>query len=241
MKATTTTKTLADVASESLTAVRILEQYGLDYCCGGKQPFEEACAAKGLAPEAVLEEIERARRTEAPARDWQNAPLGELVDHIVKTHHEYLKLELPALAQRIHKVLEVHGAREPEMWNRMAGVFGDLRAELEMHMHKEEAILFPFLEQYSRAEAEGRPMPPVPFGSVANPIAVMEREHAGAGEALRELRRLTRNYELPSYACNTVRALYDGLQALEKDLHVHIHLENNILFPRAIALERRRP
>lgn len=240
MRVTTTTKTLAEVAGESQAAVRILEQHGLDYCCGGKQPFEEACAAKGLDPAAVLDEIERAQRTEPPARDWRTAPLGELVDHIVRTHHEYLKLELPALAQRLNKVLEVHGAREPEMWNRLAEVFGDLRAELELHMHKEEAILFPFIEQYARAEAEGRPLPRPPFGTVANPIAVMEREHAGAGEALVELRRLTRNYELPSYACNTVRALYEGLQALEKDLHMHIHLENNILFPRAIALERRR-
>lgn len=241
MRVTTTTKTLAEVAGVSQAAVRILEQYGLDYCCGGQQPFEEACTAKGLDPAAVLEEIERAQRAEPPARDWQTAPLDELVDHIVKTHHEYLKLELPALGQRLSKVLEVHGAREPEMWNRLAEVFGDLRAELELHMHKEEAILFPFIEQYAKAEAEGRPLPRPPFGTVANPIAVMEREHAGAGEALVELRTLTRNYELPSYACNTVRALYQGLPALEKDLHVHIHLENNILFPRAIALERRRP
>jgi len=238
---TATTKTLADIAGESPAAVRILERYGLDYCCGGRQPFDEACAAKGLDPAAVLGEIERAQRAEPAGRNWQTAPLGELIEHIVRTHHEYLKLELPALAQRLNKVIEVHGAREPEMWNRVAEVFGDLRAELELHMHKEEAILFPFIEQYGRAEAEGRPLPPVPFGSVANPIAVMEREHASAGDALSELRTLTRNYELPPYACNTVRALYDGLQALEQDLHVHIHLENNILFPRAVALERRRP
>lgn len=106
-------------------------------------------------------------------------------------------------------------------------------------MHKEELMLFPFLEQYGRSEALGRPLPPVPFGSVANPIGVMEREHEGAGGALLEIRELTRDFEYPSYACSTVRALFDGLKALEADLHVHIHLENNILFPRAIALEKR--
>jgi regulator of cell morphogenesis and NO signaling len=108
-----------------------------------------------------------------------------------------------------------------------------------MHLRKEEAILFPFIVQYGRAELQNRPTPPVPFGSIANPIAMMEHEHAGAGHALKEIRELTGNFNPPSYACATVRALYNGLLALEKDLHIHIHLENNILFPRAIALEKR--
>jgi regulator of cell morphogenesis and NO signaling len=235
----TTTTTLAEVAAKSLGAVRTLERHALDYCCGGKRSFDEACLAKGISPESVMQEIERAQQTGAPQRDWQIAPLGELVKHIVATHHEYLKLELPALSSRMEKVHAVHGARDPETLNRMAEVFGSLREEMEMHMHKEEAILFPFIEQYGRAEAQGQPMPPVPFGSIANPIAMMERDHVSAGDALGEVRTLTHDYQLPSYACSTVRALYEGLQALEADLHVHIHLENNILFPRTIALERR--
>jgi regulator of cell morphogenesis and NO signaling len=235
----TTTKTLADVAAISLDAVRSLERHSLDYCCGGKQPFDEACLAKGLNPESVIQEIERAQRAGAPERNWQAAPLGELAKHIVATHHEYLKLELPALGNRLDKVLAVHGARDPETLSRMAEVFVALRAEMEMHMHKEETILFPFIEKYGFAESQGSPMPPVPFGSIANPIAMMEREHVSAGGALVEIRALTHDYQLPPYACSTVRALYEGLEALEADLHVHIHLENNILFPRAIALERR--
>ena len=235
----TTTMTLADLAATSLSAIRILERHGLDYCCGGKQALDEACLQKGVNPEAIMREVEEAKVAGAAERDWQTAPLGELVKHIIATHHEYLKLELPALGHRLDKVLSVHGARDPETLPRMAAVFADLRAEMELHMHKEEAILFPFIEQYGRAAAQSRPMPPVPFGSIANPIAMMEREHASAGDALGEIRSLTNNFEMPPYACSTVRALYEGLEALESDLHVHIHLENNILFPRAIALEKR--
>jgi len=236
---TTTTTTLAELAATSLNAVRILEQHGLDYCCGGKEPFEQACLAKGLQPESILREISQASTASAAAHDWQTAPLEELVKHIVDTHHAYLKLDLPVLQSRIEKVAAVHGAHDPERLPRLAEVFSGLRGELEMHLHKEEAILFPFIVQYGRAELQNRPMPRAPFGSIANPIAMMEREHAGAGDALEEIRALTGNFELPSYACNTVRALYEGLKVLEADLHVHIHLENNILFPRAIALEKR--
>lgn len=235
----TTTMTLADLAATSLSAVRILEQHGLDYCCGGKQPFEEACHGKGLKPESILREIDESNVAAVAGRDWLAAPLDELVKHIVTTHHEYLKLDLPVLGRRMEKVASVHGARDPEVLPHMAEVFAALRVELEMHLHKEESILFPFIEQYGRAEVQGRPMPPVPFGSIANPIAMMEREHENAGDALGEIRRLTNDFELPAYACSTVRALYQGLKVLESDLHVHIHLENNILFPRAIALEKR--
>jgi regulator of cell morphogenesis and NO signaling len=235
----TTSVTLADLAATSLSAVGILEQHGLDYCCGGKQPFEEACLEKGIKPQTILREIEDAKAAKAAGRDWQTAPLDELVKHIVGTHHEYLKLDLPVLGNRLDKVVAVHGARDPEVLPRMAAIFGALRAEMELHMHKEEAILFPFIEQYGRAEVQGRAVPPVPFGSIANPIAMMELEHESAGHGLGEIRALTNDFELPHYACSTVRALYEGLQVLEADLHVHIHLENNILFPRAIALEQR--
>ena len=234
-----TTLTLADLAANSLGAIRILEQHGLDYCCGGKQPFEQACLAKGLSPDQVKREIEQAKAASVTDRDWQTTPLNELVSHIVSTHHAYLWMELPALSKRMDKVLSVHGARHPQIFPRMAEVFAAFRAELEMHMRKEEKILFPFLEQYGHAETMNRPMPPVPFGTVANPIAMMEHEHESAGDALAEIRALTQEFEIPANGCATVHALYEGLKALESDLHVHIHLENNILFPRAIALEGR--
>ncbi|HVN03811.1 MAG TPA: iron-sulfur cluster repair di-iron protein [Bryobacteraceae bacterium] len=235
----TATVTLADLAANSLSTVRILERHGLDYCCGGKQPLDQACLAKGLKPEDVMREIEEAAATSAADRDWQTAPLDELVKHIVETHHAYLKLDLPVLHARIDKVLAVHGARDPGRLTRLATVFAQLRDELEHHLRKEEAILFPFISQYARAALQNRPLPRAPFGSIANPIAMMESEHFGAGDALEEIRSLTDNFNPPAYACATVRALYEGLKILEADLHVHIHLENNILFPHAIALEKR--
>src|SRR5262249_42018486 len=138
------------------------------------QPFEQACLAKGLSPYDVKREIEQAKAASVTDRDWQTAPLEELVSHIVSTHHAYLREELPVLGTRMDKVLSVHGARHPQIFPRMAEVFAAFRSELEMHMRKEEKILFPFLEQYGRAETRNLPMPPAPFGSVANPIAMME-------------------------------------------------------------------
>lgn len=228
---------LSELAAASLAAVRILEQYGLDYCCAGARPLEDAAREKGLDAAALLEEIEKAQASPGAERDWRTAPLAELIEHILRTHHEYLKLNLPALSRRLARVAEVHGEKDPARLSAMTEVLGGLRAELEEHMHKEEVILFPFLEQYGRAAAQGLPMPPVPFGTIANPIRVMEREHTSAGDALTRLRELTGGYRLPEWACDTVRALWRGLEELEQDLHMHIHLENNILFPRAIALE----
>ncbi len=232
----TSSMTLADLAANSLNAVRVLEQHGLDYCCGGQRPFEEACRAKGLRPESILREIEESNVAAAAGRDWLTAPLHELVRHIVETHHSYLKLDLPVLTARTHKVAAIHGSRDPQVLPRMAQVLAGLRAELESHLFKEETILFPYIERYERAAMHGRPLPAVPFGSIANPIGMMEREHEGAGAALAEIRALSNDFELPAYACSTVKALYEGLQVLESDLHLHIHLENNILFPRAMRL-----
>jgi regulator of cell morphogenesis and NO signaling len=228
---------LAELAASSTDAVRILERYGLDYCCGGARPLEQAAREKGLDPDAVLQEIGQACGRGGDARDWRTASLTELIGHILQTHHEYLKLNLPALSRRLAKVAEVHGSKDPQRLQEMAEVYGAMRVELEDHMHKEEVILFPFIERYDYAASQGLPLPPVPFGTIANPIRVMEREHSSAGGALARLRELTAGYTLPDWACDTVRALWRGLEELEADLHLHIHLENNILFPRAIAME----
>jgi regulator of cell morphogenesis and NO signaling len=232
-------QTVGEIAAGSAAAVSILEQYGIDYCCAGKRLFEDVCREKGLSAASVADEIVAATAKPAESRDWSTAPLGELIRHIVSTHHEYLKLELPRVGQRLKKVVQVHGASDPAALSELENVYEGLWQELDMHMHKEEMMLFPAIQHYEAATQSGLPLPPSPFGTIANPIGVMEAEHESAGAALQRIRELTSDFQAPSYACGTYRAMLDGLRALEADLHIHIHLENNILFPRIIALEKR--
>ena len=233
-------QTVSEIATQSLAAVRVFETYGIDYCCGGKRPLEEVCGEMGLSSARLLAEIEEAQRSSGDDLvDWNAASLRDLIRHILDKHHEYLKLEFPRIAQRLEKVMRVYGVQDAETLTPLPQLFGDLREELEQHMHKEEVILFPFIERYEAAVSAGRPVPPVPFGSIANPIAMMEREHDSAGGNLRQMRATTKDYAIPGHACITYQSLLNGLRELEQDLHIHIHLENNILFPRAIALEGR--
>lgn len=230
---------IGDIAAASAAAASVLERYGIDYCCGGKRSLEEACREKGVSPASVKNDIAHAT-TElgAVAKDWNTAPLRDLIRHIVTKHHEYLKLELPRVGQRVRTVSRVHGEKDPSSLHELEQVYEGLVEEMNLHMHKEEMMLFPAIERFEAALESGGLLPPSPLGTIANPIAVMEREHDSAGDALGRIRELTRGYEAPSYACSTYRAMLEGLEALETDLHQHIHLENNILFPRAIALER---
>ncbi len=234
-------KTVAEIAAGSLAAVRVFEQFGIDYCCGGKRPLDEVCLEKGLEAGKVQRALDEAC-TERPAeeRDWTTAPLTDMIGHIVTKHHGYLKRELGPLGERVAKVERVYSAR-PQAIERVAGltrVFEGLVSELLMHLRKEEAVLFPAIASYEAASEAKQPLPPLPFGTVGNPIRMMEMEHESAGEALARLREITRDYEVPEYACVTYRAMLDGLRELEQDLHMHIHLENNILFPRTLELER---
>ena len=225
-------QTVGEIAAEAPASVRVFEKYKIDYCCGGKRPLEEVCRERGISPDAVLAEVEQAaaRPTE---RDWSQAPLSELIHHIVSTHHEYLKAELPALDARLARVIQAHGAAHGDMLKSLQWVFNGVRDELLTHLRKEEVILFPAIEEAERAREEGRSPAPLPFGSLDNPIRMMMLEHDNAGEALSQMRNITGSYTLPADACGTFRALYSGLQEMEADLHQHIHLENNILFPRA--------
>ncbi len=227
----TTERTLGEIAAGNPGAVRVFEKHQLDYCCGGDRPIEQACREKGLSVKQLLREVEQAAATEPP-QDWTGRSLAELIDHIVSTHHAYLKAELPALEARIAKVLEAHGAAHSSSLVPLGHTFADMKAELSAHMMKEEMILFPLIKQMEAGTH---------YGSVSAPIRVMEYEHDSAATALREMRRLTSDYSLPPDACHTYRALFGGLRALEIDLHLHIHLENNILFPRAAELEEKLP
>jgi regulator of cell morphogenesis and NO signaling len=233
--------TIRDIAANSLAAVRVFEKFGIDYCCGGKRPLADVCHEKGYDAQAVQAELDAAMAAAPDAeRDWSIAGLGELIQHIVETHHEYLRRELPAIEARLEKVYRVYNQRNGPTLIGLPEVFAGLKAELELHIRKEEMILFPAIAAYEAAAASGQPLPRTPFGTVSNPIHMMEHEHESAGQALSQIREITHNFEVPEYACVTYRALMSGLDELERDLHMHIHLENNILFPRAERLEASR-
>jgi regulator of cell morphogenesis and NO signaling len=235
-----TEKTVREIAIENPAATRVLEKLGIDYCCGGSQPFEHACAKAGVAVEEVLDSIEIEQETERAARqvhDWQSEPLSSLVEHIKNTHHKYTREEIARLGALLEKVCAVHGKNHPELYE-VQTTFSGLSQELTMHMMKEEMMLFPYIVRMEEAVIQKEPVLPAPFGTVQNPVAMMEHEHDSAGNALRAVRKTSNNFLAPSDACVSYQALYKALDAFEADLHQHIHLENNILFPRAIAMER---
>jgi regulator of cell morphogenesis and NO signaling len=234
----TTAITVRDIAASSLAAVRVFEKLGIDYCCGGKRPLADVCQEKGYDADAVQKQLDDAMAlSPGNGRDWSTEPLTDLIQHIVSTHHAYLGRELPAIQARLDKVYRVYNERYGPTLIGLPEVFNALRAELESHLRKEEMILFPAIAAYEAALNSGECLPRVPFGSVANPIAMMENEHESAGEALANIRAITHGFEVPEHACVTYRALISGLEELERDLHMHIHLENNILFVRAERLE----
>jgi regulator of cell morphogenesis and NO signaling len=228
---------VGQVAARQPEAIRILEQHGIDYCCGGDKSLDAACHDAGIDAQEVLAQIERAEPAESEAHsDWLDASLTKLCDHIEQTHHAFLREQLPFLTQLIDKVVDAHGQHHPELRD-VRLVFAALRAELEPHMMKEEQILFPAVRTLEKASHQVA----FPFGSVQNPIRMMEHEHDNAGAGLRRLRELTDGFTAPDDACNAYRGLYEVLAKLEADLHEHIHKENNILFPRAAELEARQP
>ncbi len=229
-----TAKTVREIAVDMPQATRVFEKLGIDYCCGGMKTLEQACAAANLRIDHVLQSLETTPA--APQQDWNTGALGELIRHIIETHHLYVKSEVPRLEALIAKVVGVHGKNHPELSD-VQQVFRGLGSELSSHLMKEENILFPHIARMEATVQAGRPVPRPPFGTVGNPIHMMMMEHDSAGDAVRELRRLTNDYSAPADACISYQTLYKALNDFEQDLHQHIHLENNILFPRAIAVE----
>ena len=236
----TTEKTVRELALENPAATRVFEKLGIDYCCGGNQSLEQACRAANLAVDQVLDSLEMAEqttRTEQKVHDWQREMLGDLVAHVKNTHHKYTREEISRLGPLLEKVCAVHGKNHPELLHVHASFTG-LAQELMMHMMKEEMVLFPYIVRMEESVLQHEPVLPPPFGSVQNPVSMMEQEHESAGAALRAIREASRAYTPPTDACVSYQTLYRVLSEFEADLHEHIHLENNILFPRAIAMEQ---
>lgn len=212
-------------------AAGVFERLGLDYCCGGSRSLADACVRAGVETDVVLAELDAVVAAPAAERDWSKESATALIAHIEAVHHTFMRRELTAITPRMERVLTVHGANHPEArLARIAELWRTAAAELWPHLEKEEQILFPMI----RALEAGRA--PSMHCGVEGPLAVMEMEHDQAGAAFAEIHALTGGYEVPAHACTTWRALWGGLEAFELDLHRHIHLENNVLHPKARRL-----
>ena len=228
--------TVRDVALEVPESTRLFEKLKIDYCCGGGQPLVEACASAGVDVDTVMVMLGEITESQPEALDFQNASLPDLIQHILETHHVFTKTEMDRLQALTDKVLNAHGGNHPELIH-LSELWLQLCSDLKPHMFKEEQILFPYIVALAQAADQNRPRPFAPFGTVNNPVRMMMREHDTAGQILREMRAVTFDYKVPPDACISFQTLYAALENFEKDLHQHIHLENNILFPKALDLE----
>lgn len=227
--------TVRELASATPGAARVFEKFGIDYCCGGERSLAQACSAAKVNLREVAEALEKPQ-TQSGDRAWQKATLAELGEHIVAKHHEYVRQEIQRLIPLSAKVAGVHGKNHPEL-EEIQSLFQSLAEELTTHLMKEERMLFPYIAQLELAAKSGNRLAASPFGTVKNPVRMMMMEHDSAGDLLRKMREVSKNYNLPADACMSFQMLYRALEEFEADLHQHIHLENNILFPRAVELE----
>jgi|SRR6185437_333970 len=231
-----TNKTVRELALEMPAATRVFEKMGIDCCCGGKRSLADACAVAGVKIEDVQLELTTASHAQWDEPNFQIATLEQLIHHLLRKHHSFTRLEIARLNALLEKVCAAHGENHPELMH-VNVLFRELGADLETHMTKEERVLFPYVIRMEAAAQQHIPLFLPPFGTVANPVRMMMLEHDRAGELLKEIRALSSDYAPPADACMSYQTLYTALEALEKDLHQHIHLENNILFPRAVEME----
>jgi regulator of cell morphogenesis and NO signaling len=232
-------KTIGELVASDYRKAEIFRKFGLDFCCGGHKSLKEACENKGinvLEVEKALEEVEKTPVNHQ--QDFNKWDLDFLADYIINTHHRYVNDSLPLLYEFSNKVATVHGNSHPEVIE-IARYFEGVAEELKMHMHKEEMILFPYIKQLTVAEKTGENIAMPGFGTIKNPINMMEAEHTAVGNDYEKIRELSNNYTPPQDACSSYRVLFAKLEEFEKDLHQHIHLENNILFAKAIKLEEK--
>ena len=229
--------TIGELVSKDFRKAEVFKKFGLDFCCGGKKTLTKACNEKGLDAvqiEKELKEIEE--QPKKSSQDYNQWELDFLVDYIVNTHHKYITQSIPVIFEYTQKVAKVHGDRHPEAIE-IANTFLKVVDEINRHMMKEENVLFPYIKLLASDKKQRIPLKPSPFGTIQNPIKMMEMEHDEVGNLMSNINKLSNNYTPPSNACTTFRLSYAKLNEFEEDLHQHIHLENNILFPKAIALE----
>jgi regulator of cell morphogenesis and NO signaling len=231
-------KKVAEVVSENIKSAHVFKKYGIDFCCGGGISIEEACKKNDVESAKLVNDLINIDQHIDRQEDYNNWKLDFLIQHILNIHHTYVLESLPILEEYATKVASVHGHHYKELIE-IRDIVGQVCAELFTHLQKEEKVLFPYIKYLVQAENDNAHVAPPPFGYAKSPIGVMEVEHENAGNAFKQLRKLSHDYKVPEDACNTFRALYSLLEEFENDLHQHIHLENNILFPKSIDLETR--
>lgn len=232
------TTTIGDFVAKDYRTATIFSKYGIDFCCKGQKTIDEVCKKQGINEAVLLDELNAvfASKNESGI-DFNSWPLDLLVDYIEKTHHRFVEEKTQDLIPFLDKLCNVHGSNHPELLE-INELFKSSAQELALHMKKEELILFPFVKEMINGTKNHGSVSQPQFGTIKNPIAAMMQEHDFEGERFRRITVLTNNYTPPEDACNTYRATYALLQEFEQDLHKHIHLENNILFPKAKALEK---
>ncbi|MES2872815.1 MAG: iron-sulfur cluster repair di-iron protein [Bacteroidota bacterium] len=231
--------TIGEMVVKDYRKAQVFKKLGIDFCCGGKKTVEEVCRTKGLDVERVKAELDAVSgEAEQNGNNFDNWNLDFLADYIVNTHHDYVRTNVPFITELASKVASVHGKQHPELV-KVADIFNRLGKDLRLHLVKEETVVFPFIKGLLLNEKTGKNSPAKAFDSIQTPTQMMELEHEQAGDDLAEIRNLTRDYTLPEDACTSYTVLFKKLQQFENDLFNHVHLENNILFPKAIALEKK--
>lgn len=229
---------VGELVAQDYRTAAVFHSFGIDFCCKGGRSITEACERKNVEPPALIDALHQAiQQGENKSTDFNAWPLDLLADYVEKKHHRYVETRIPEIMPFLHKVVSVHGGRHPEL-EQIAQLFHQSAGELTMHMKKEEFILFPYIRKMVKHKEQGEAKPDSPFGTVQNPITMMHQEHDTEGERFQQIAALTGNYLPPADACNTYRVTFAMLKEFEEDLHFHIHLENNILFPKAIEMEK---
>ncbi|MBV8327725.1 iron-sulfur cluster repair di-iron protein [Chryseobacterium sp.] len=233
----TKTDFIGNIVAEDFRTAAIFKKHGIDFCCKGGRTIEDACSNKKINPEHLYQELESLPRNDGSTIDFSSWPPDLLADYIEKTHHRYVEEKTPVLQAFLDKLCKVHGSRHPELFE-INTLFNESAHDLAAHMKKEELILFPFVRNMMKAKLSGGALSLPIFGTVENPVAMMQHEHTVEGDRFRRIAEITNEYTPPADACNTYKVAFAMLQDFENDLHKHIHLENNILFPKAIRLEK---
>ncbi len=230
-------QTIGEIVAQDYRAAAVFKKYSIDFCCNGNRTLEEASELEGKDISQVAKELELIGSASGETIDYKSWPLDLLADYVEKTHHRYISDKAPILLQFLNKICKVHGSRHPELFE-VFELFEQSATDLTAHMKKEEQILFPFVRVMMDSQRSHSTLQPASFGSVENPVDMMMHEHDIEGERFRKIAELTNNYQFPEDACSTYQVAFKMLQEFEDDLHKHIHIENNILFPKALELEK---